>query len=345
MHALRYMALPILQCGVAAGVAWMVATRVFNHDRPFFAPIAVIICIGVGLGQRRLRRVVELVMGVSVGIGIGDLLVHVIGTGAWQITLVVTFAMTVAVLLDGGPLITVQAGASAVLVATLLPPGETGGLNRMADALIGGVVGLAAVAIMPGNPSEVARRHARQMIMMLTSALTSAADAIDTRDPDLVVQALRKIQSEEAIDEYRDALRTARDILAIAPVHWRQRQPLRAYISAAEPLESALRDIRVLLRRTRAALADGEPVPPAIPVALRKLAEASASFADRLWGDRSEVRQALGEAAASLDADDLAGGGFSAQVVAAQLRSVAVDLLQATGLRHEEARDVLPPIS
>ncbi|OLF13195.1 hypothetical protein BLA60_06550 [Actinophytocola xinjiangensis] len=338
------MALPILQCGIAAGVAWLVATRVFGHERPFFAPIAVIICIGVGLGQRRLRRVVELVVGVSVGIGIGDLIVLAIGTGPWQIALVVVLAMTAAVLLDGGPLITVQSGASAVLVAALLPANQSG-LDRMVDALIGGLLGLAAVALLPGNPPEVARRHARQMIMALASGLTTAADAIDARDPDVAVRELRRIQSQQAIEEYRDALRTARDILAIAPVHWRQRQPLRAYISAAEPLDSALRNVRVLLRRTRSALADDEPVPAAIPAALRQLSAATTSFGDHLWHDRSAVRQAIGEAAASIDADDLAGGGFSAQVVAAQLRSVAVDLLQATGLRHEEARAVLPPIT
>ena len=128
-------------------------------------------------------------------------------------------------------------------------------------------------------------------------------------------------------------------------MHWRQRQTLRAYITAAEPLDSALRNVRVLLRRTRSALADDETVPPAIPEALRRLASAATSFGDRLWEGRGEVRQALGDAAAAIDADDLADGGFSAQVVAAQLRSVAVDLLQATGLRHEEARAVLPPIT
>ena len=344
VRRLRLMALPILQCGIAAGLAWFVATRVFGHPRPFFAPIAVLICIGVGLGQQRLRRVVELVVGVSVGIGVGDLLVYTIGTGAWQIVLVVTLAMTAAVLLDGGPLITVQAGSSAVLVATLLPPGGTGGIDRMVDALIGGLLGLAAVSLLPGNPPEIARRHARSMVSALTTALTSAADAIDRRDPDLAYRALRGIRTQQPIDDYRDALRTARDILAISPLHRRQRRLLRSYVDAYEPLDHALRNCRVLLRRTRSALADAEPVPAAIPAGLRQLADAAASFGDRLGQDLGEVREALGQAGSSVDAVRLAGAGFSAQVVAAQLRSVAVDLLQATGLRHDEARSVLPRI-
>src|SRR3954447_14180746 len=135
------MALPIVQCAVGAAVAWLVATEVFSHSRPFFAPIAVVICIGVGFGQQRLRRVVELVVGVSVGIGVGDLLISQIGAGWWQLALVLALAMSVSVLLGGGTLVTLQAASSSILVATLLPPGGTAGLDRMADALIGGLLG------------------------------------------------------------------------------------------------------------------------------------------------------------------------------------------------------------
>ena len=184
--------LPIVQCAVAAALAWLVATEVFGHSRPFFAPIAVIICIGVGLGQQRLRRVVELVVGVSVGIGVGDLLVNTIGTGFWQLALVLALAMTAAVVLGGGPLIVLQAGSSAVLVATLLPPGGTAGWDRMLDALIGGVLGIAAIAVLPGNPPRIARKHANRMINELTVALTRGAEALETRDPGIAADALRR---------------------------------------------------------------------------------------------------------------------------------------------------------
>lgn len=171
---LRRMALPIVQCAVAAALAWLVASEVFEHSRPFFAPIAVVICIGVGMGQQRLRRVVELVVGVSVGIGVGDLLVSRIGIGAWQIALVLALAMTVSVLLDGGPLITLQAGSSAVLVVTLLPPAGPAGLDRMLDALIGGLLGLAAIALLPGDPPGVARKHGQLMLAELAAATSSS---------------------------------------------------------------------------------------------------------------------------------------------------------------------------
>src|SRR5919106_1545966 len=123
---LRSSALPIGQCAVAAGLAWYVASDLVGHARPFFAPIAAVISLGVSLSSR-LRRVAELVVGVSLGVLVGDLLISVIGSGAWQIALVVALAMATAVFADGGTLLVAQAGASAVLVATLLPPGGTGG--------------------------------------------------------------------------------------------------------------------------------------------------------------------------------------------------------------------------
>lgn len=338
------MALPILQCSVAAALAWLVATLVFSHTRPFFAPMAVVICIGVGFGQQRLRRVVELVVGVSVGIGVGDLLISQIGAGWWQLALVLGLAMTISVLLGGGTLVTLQAGTSAILVATLLPPGGTAGLDRMVDALIGGLLGLVAVAVLPGDPREALDRRIRDLLGELGVALTAAADAIDTRDRETAQRALRRARTTRAGDDYRGALRAAREIAAISPLHRRQRHRFARYASAAEPIDLALRNSRVLLRRTRSALTDDETFPSVLPSALRQLADAALTFARVLAddGDATEVRAAIRDAARVVDADDLENVGFSARVVTAQLRSIAVDLLQATGLDHGQARGFLP---
>lgn len=336
------MALPILQCSVAAAIAWLVATRIFEHTRPFFAPMAVVICIGVGFGQQRLRRVVELVVGVSVGIGVGDLFISQVGAGWWQLALVLGLAMTISVLLGGGTLVTLQAGTSAILVATLLPPGGTAGLDRMVDALIGGLLGLAAVAIMPGDPRDALDKRARDLLGELALALTAAAEAIATKDREIAQRALSRARTQHAGDDYRAALRAARETAAISPLHRRQRHRIARYVRATEPIDRALRNSRVLLRRTRSALTDDEKFPVALPDALRQLAAAAAAFAQVVDGDPAEVRAAIRTAARTVDGDDLENVGFSARVVTAQLRSVAVDLLQGTGLDHEKARSFLP---
>jgi uncharacterized membrane protein YgaE (UPF0421/DUF939 family) len=338
------MALPILQCSVAAAIAWLVATRVFEHARPFFAPMAVVICIGVGFGQQRLRRVVELVVGVSLGIGVGDLFISSVGSGWWQLAVVLAMAMTIAVLLGGGTLVTLQAASSSILVATLLPPGGTAGVDRMLDALIGGLLGIAAVALMPGDPRDALDKRARDLLGEIAAALVAAADAITERDREIAQRALTRARSQQAGDDYRAALRAAREVAAISPLHRRERRDVARYAMAAEPIDRALRNSRVLLRRTRSALTDDETFPAVLPQALRELAAAVTAFARVLAGegDAAEVREAIRAAARTVDADDLADVGFSARVVTAQLRSAAVDLLQATGLDHEKARGFLP---
>jgi len=45
--------------------------------------------------------------------------------------------------------ITVQSAVSAILIVTLYLPGDTSGLNRLGDGLIGGVTGLVVVGVFP----------------------------------------------------------------------------------------------------------------------------------------------------------------------------------------------------
>src|SRR3954466_13712123 len=83
-----------LQAGLAAALAWFVAHDVIGRPSPFFAPIAAVITLASSVGQRA-RRTVELVLGVAIGIGIGDGIILLIGTGPWQVGLVVLLAILV----------------------------------------------------------------------------------------------------------------------------------------------------------------------------------------------------------------------------------------------------------
>jgi uncharacterized membrane protein YgaE (UPF0421/DUF939 family) len=148
----RSTAVPILQAALAAGLSWLVAVHIVDHRAPFFAPVAAVVCLGMTLGQR-LRRMIQLIIGVGRGVGVGDLLISAIGAGPWQIALVVALAMSVAVLVDGGAVITGQAAVSAILVATLCLPGATSGIDRLVDGLIGGATGLLVVGLLPRSAS------------------------------------------------------------------------------------------------------------------------------------------------------------------------------------------------
>ena len=149
---------PILHTSVAAALAWLAATELLGHPRPFFAPVAAVITLGLTLGQRR-RRAVEMAFGVALGILVADMLVFLIGTGTWQIGVVTALAMGAALLLGGGPLLVSQAATSAVLVTTIQVPEDGISLARFLDALVGGAIALAvATLVLPVDPAHVVRR-------------------------------------------------------------------------------------------------------------------------------------------------------------------------------------------
>src|SRR5699024_7844351 len=106
---------------------------------------------------KRLRRAFELVLGVSLGVGIGDLVIREIGAGYWQIAVVVFTGIVIASFVDRSPMVAMQAANTGVLIATLLPPGSGGSADRMVDALIGGVIGMLVMAIVPRSPLRAAR--------------------------------------------------------------------------------------------------------------------------------------------------------------------------------------------
>jgi uncharacterized membrane protein YgaE (UPF0421/DUF939 family) len=340
VERLRVSAAPILQCGAAAGVAWFVANDLVGHQRPFFAPIAAVISLGVSLGSR-LRRTVELVLGVSLGVLVGDLLIAGIGSGPWQVAAVVVLAMSAAVLANGATLLVGQAGSSAVLVATLLPPGQAGGFDRCLDALIGGAVGLAVAAVLPTDPVGPVRREARLLLGELAGVLDGSAKALRTRNADEALSALRRARATQPlVDQLRAAIRGGREVTAVSPLLRRRRRELARFAEVAERTDYAIRNTRVLARRAYTLLGDDDACPDELPDALGELAAAVEGMAAELGrdGDLAKVRMRLLDAARhSLDGQSDGDLGTSELVVVAQLRSIVLDLLQATGLSRADA--------
>lgn len=340
---LRRAWLPIAQASLAAGLAWLVATDLIGHPRPFFAPIAALVSLGVSHNQR-LRRVAELMAGVVIGIAVAELFIGLIGSGAWQIALLVALSMGLAVLLDGGPVITVQAGVSAVLVAALLP---SGGTPRAVDALVGSLIGLAVAALLPADPLAEARRQLRALFDELCDALHTVASGLRNRDEATVLAALsRARETQPTVEELGSALRAGEEIATLAPLRRRRRRQLHRMDVAAVRADYALRNARVLARRALAALREGEQLSVTLARRLEELAAAAQLLRDEL--DRGEepdrARAALLQTAAGCGAELLEGAGFSGRVVVAQLRSVVLDLLQATGTPRADATAALPTL-
>ncbi len=112
-----------------------------------------------------------------------------------------------------------------------------------------------------------------------------------------------------------------------------------------EPLDLALRNTRVLVRRAAVAAHRREPVPRGYAVLCAELADAADLVATELAADRMAVaaQPALLELAAA-SARVERSHDLSAEVILAQVRSVVADLLRITGLGVLESSDALPPM-
>src|SRR4051812_18437774 len=153
-------AVAIVQTAVAATAAWYIAALITSDRQPVFASIAAIIAIGASHGQHR-QRALQLAGGVVLGLMLGDLIIHVIGSGPPQIAVMVVLAMGAAVLLGGSEMVISEAAVSAILLVAL-NPGAGYSPNRVLEALIGGGIALIVSALLfPPDPALQVGRAAQ----------------------------------------------------------------------------------------------------------------------------------------------------------------------------------------
>ncbi|QBR92227.1 FUSC family protein [Nocardioides euryhalodurans] len=333
----------IAQCAIAAGVAWFVAADLLGHETPFFAPIAAVVSLGTSYGQR-LRRVAEVTLGVAIGVAVADLLVIGIGTGAWQLTLIVALAMTSAFLLDGGQLFVTQAAVQSIVVATLLPQPDAA-FTRWTDALVGGAVALVAATVVPAAPLRRPREQAAVVLRKVAALLRAAGDVMDDGEVDPALELLADARSTDyLIRELQLAADEGLAVVASSPFRVRHRPGVRRMAELVDPLDRALRSTRVLVRHTAVAAYHRRPVPHAYAVLARELADAVDEAAEELHANRMAVGArpallAVGFATGQVERSAV----LSAEVVLAQLRGIVADMLLLTGLDPLEATDALPP--
>lgn len=332
----------LLQASVAAAVSWLVATAVLGHTEPFFAPAAAIIALGASYGTR-LRRMLEIVTGVAIGIGVGDALVSVIGTGVWQVALVVLVAMAAAVLLDAGSLVVIQAGVQSAIVSTLLPSAGDG-FDRWLDALVGGGVALLVAVVAPAGPLRRPRRQVGQVLTSMAGLLRDSAVSARTMDTELALRTLAGARATEApLADLRMAADEGLDVLRLSPLHRQDRRAVRAVLAITEPLDLAVRNIRVLVRRVAVAVQREAPLPASHVALIDELADLVEHLVDG-FDDPTQQPQlqrrlvALAERSSHVRVTV----SLSATSVLAQTRSVVTDLLRLTGIGAADALALVP---
>ncbi|GIG41054.1 hypothetical protein Cph01nite_28160 [Cellulomonas phragmiteti] len=334
----------ILQASLAAGIAYGIGQHVFGHEMPFFAPVAAWLALGFSR-DRSMRRVAELAGGVAIGVAAGDLVVHVIGSGLWQMSLVLAGSALVGRFLDRGALLTTQAGVQAIVIVGL-PQIGGGPFGRWIDAVIGGLVALAFALLTPTDPRRHPRTLARAAVQELATVLHGLARGLRSGSVEDVEAALLTGRaSQPALDEWRDSARSAAELVRLAPAHRRHRAELDRSVDEAVLLDRAMRNARVLVRRSVAAVDEGH-VAPALGDAVASAARATDDLAAALGAghDPRAARDALHALAATLDPHVLVPDDWKSQSLVLLLRSLVVDLLEAARATPAEARTALPEL-
>jgi uncharacterized membrane protein YgaE (UPF0421/DUF939 family) len=335
-------AIPLLQGALAAGLAWFVAREFVGHAAPIFAPIGALLILSNAPG-RRTSRVLAATLGAVIGIAVGDLLVSAIGTGALQVAVVALLAMSATAVLGASPAVVTNAGVAAVLIATVQPAHgfySPAAARRLVDVLIGGATSLAVLVLLPAHSLSSTRRAVTALLAELSTTLDEVASALERRDEEAAERALEHARGLDwLVGRLRDESDLAHEAVLLAPIDRRRRLLLDRYRMAAPKLELAVRNVRVLARAGVRAIELDPSTGEQLSYAVRQVASAGPALARTIEvGDHEgTVTQELVDAAHRASAVAEGGTSVAGGALVAQVRSTAVDLLQAGGLGHAEA--------
>lgn len=352
---LRKRILPIVQISVASGFAYWAAQELFAHQTPFFAPITVIIVVGLSSGER-VKRAFEMSLGCILGVLVGDLLFLGLGTSPWQIAIMVAVAMAVAAVFSKSPLVSNQVAIGTVLVATIMPPGaDVTGIDRTLDALVGSTVGLLVVALIPTSALTTVRQEVSNVLSLAASVLSDVSDGLRAGDADVIFEALTDVRgTQSSIDSMLTAAQSGRESSQISPLMWPSRRRLRSIDRILTPVDNCIRSVRVLARRAHVLAADQEAASPTQIEIIDELSDIALDLS-HLYEIKSDVQEAAeipelvrrlrvlgGRAGMGVVRDNAV---LSEHAILAQSRSIIVDLLQVCGMSRESAVAVLAPTS
>ncbi|GGC93794.1 hypothetical protein GCM10011512_21010 [Tersicoccus solisilvae] len=350
----RKSVLPAVQMTVCGVGAYAFAELVLGHRGPIFAATAGLVSLGFSR-EPRVRRVLEVGIGCTLGIAVGELLIQVLGHGLWQAAIILFVSIMLARFLDRGVVFTTQLGLQSLLVV-LLPVPDSGPFTRSVDAVVGGVMALLITMLVPRDPRTEPRAELSSLLTEQALILRECATAVREADATTAWHALVRARgTQKSIDAMRVTLTGSTEVAALAPAYRRHRGELADLADALSAVDLALRNSRVFARRlasviNHAALSD--PGAESIVAVLQDLADAVDSLAAAVGERRSDgrdrlirrARYELGDVATRMHPRLLRIQHLEGETLVVLLRPLIVDLLESTGLSHEDARDFLPDL-
>ena len=339
---------PNTQAAVAATVAWLIAHEVMGGTNPIFAPIAAYLCLGFSR-NREPRRVLEVGLGATIGVFIGEVVTNAIGFGWWQLLLLLLFTPLVARFLDSADLLTFQTAINAIVVGSMIAlvsglAEREASIGRWSDALIGAGVALVAAIILPSSLTSRPRRS-------IASALDGIADALDHISAGLLQGDVGRGRAAYAalavarrqLDAAEEAQKSATDMIRLKPSRRADRARL-AELDRLLRITDRLHGSVFMLARQSAGMVGEQGVNITVGELTEQATEALRQLVRqvRRWEKPEEARTEAVELAGRLEPGAAAAEDWRTSALVSLLRAVTVDLLQLSGLSVPQARAALP---
>lgn len=336
---------------ICAVGAYYFSELVLGHQGPLFAATSAIVALGFSRDPR-LRRVLEVGIGCTIGIAVGDMLLHWLGSGIWQAALVVFLSILLARFLDSGIIFTTQLALQSLLVV-LLPIPEGGPFSRSLDAVIGGCFALAATFLIPKDPRREPRENLKEVLSELSLVLRECAAALSYNDATTAWHALVRARGQQQrIDHMRQGLRGSVEIAKLAPMYRRHLQEVEGMARLMTRVDYSMRSCRVLARRLASAI-NNAALSDAGTMHLAEVLGQTASAVDELatavsgaktYTTMSHARSSLADIAVRLHPRKLEITLMEGETVVLLFRTLMVDLLEAANMDPVEARALLPKL-
>jgi len=346
---------PAATSAVAAVGAYAIAVAVLGHQGPYFAATSALITLGFGRDPH-LKKALEVSIGATLGILVGDSLQALLGQGYWQGVIVVFVTIMLARFIDSGVIFTTQMSIQAVLVV-LLPIPAGGPLTRSIDAALGGVIAIAITMITPVSLRKDTVSGMRELYASVTDVLRELSEALrshESRNGWAALIEARGLQSQ--VDTVRNSIAAADQAALYSPTRRSARQDLEELSRTLEKTDLAVRSLRVIARRvitvideldSRATAVDDlerlsawfSEAADAVAVLGRSAAEPSSVGRHK---SLSIARDALGAVTTKLTPQNLGAGTLHGEALVMMCRPMMVDFLEATGSDHAEASSYLP---
>lgn len=235
---------------VAAGLSWALAAWIFGTAKPYFAPLAAILCAQATIAES-VARGVQRILGVVGGIVLAILFTHLVGLHAWSIAVLVFVAIAAASRLRLGSQGISQVAISALMVMAIGAQVKGYAWYRALDTALGaGVAILVSALLWPPNFTPDAAEALRILALALSQVMEGIQHDLDHGlDPEEANRRLKEARAiESGLHRAWRAIERAETSLRWNPWHRGERGKLARLRHALTVLDHTMIQVRGIAR-------------------------------------------------------------------------------------------------